>query len=97
MEKTLKERMREDMQLRGLQPSHAGDVPHAGDAFRPVLQEAPGQARQEGGEGVFPPPREDKHASYGVLNMTYCALKFIYNAQRIIMRREGSRGPPLVQ
>ena len=28
----------------------------------------------------------DKHASYGVLNVTYCALKFIYNAVRIVMR-----------
>ena len=27
----------------------------------------------------------DKHASYGVLNMTYCALKFIYNAVRILL------------
>ena len=86
MEKTLKQRMREDMQLRGFSPrtqeTYLMRVTHFARYFRKL----PDKLGKKEVREYFLHLVRDKHASYGVLNMTYCALKFIYNAQRIVMR-----------
>jgi len=82
------------MQLRGsaLAP---GDVPHAVTHFARYSTSS-GQSSQEGGEEYFLHLVRDKHASYGVLNMTYCALKLFtpspWNAVGVekIPRREAA-------
>jgi len=78
MEKTLKQRMREDMQLRGFslrtQETYLMRVTH----FARYFNKLPDKLGQKEVKEYLLYLVKDKHASYGVLNMTYCALKFIF-------------------
>ena len=62
--------------MRGLSP-HTQRGTSAGDVFA-RYQEASGQARRKRDKGYFLHLVNEKHVSHGVLNMTYYALKFIF-------------------
>ena len=76
--KTLKQRMREDLQLRGFslhtQKEYLMRVTH----FARYFKKLPDKLGENEVKEYLLYLTRDKHASYGVLNMTYCALKFIY-------------------
>ena len=76
--KTLKQRMREDLQLRGFslhtQKEYLMRVTH----FARHFGKLPDKLGEKEVKEYFLYLTRDKHATYGVLNMTYCALKFIY-------------------
>lgn len=76
--KTLKQRMRDDLELRGFslhtQKEYLMRVTH----FARYFGKLPDKLGEEEVKEYFLHLTRDKHASYGVLNMTYCALKFIY-------------------
>jgi len=78
MEKTLKQRMRDDLELRGFslhtQKEYLMRVTHFARYFGKLPDKLGGKEVKE----YFLHLTRDRHASYGVLNMTYCALKFIY-------------------
>ena len=93
MEKTLKQRMRDDLELRGFSPHTQKEylmrVPH----FARYFGKLPDKLGEEEVKEYFLHLTRDKHATYGVLNMTYCALKFIYNAVHMVMRSPLITGP----
>jgi hypothetical protein len=70
--------MREDMQLRGFslrtQETYLMRVTH----FARYFNKLPDKLGQKEIKEYLLYLVKDKHASYGVLNMTYCALKFIF-------------------
>jgi len=79
MEKTLKARMREDMQLRGFSPRTQETYLMRVTHFARYFNKLPDKLGKKEVREYFLHLVRDKHASYGVLNMTYCALKFIYS------------------
>lgn len=80
MEKTLKQRMREDLELRGFSPHTQREYLMRVTLFARYFKKLPDKLGKEEVKEYFLHLVRDKHASYGVLNMTYCALKFIYTA-----------------
>jgi integrase/recombinase XerD len=77
--KTLKQRMREDLQLKGFslhtQKQYLMRVTH----FARYFNKLPDKLGEKEVREYFLHLVRDKHASYGVLNMTYCGLKFFYS------------------
>jgi site-specific recombinase XerD len=78
MEKTLKQRMIEDMQLRGLSPHTQKEYLMRVTHFARHFGKLPDKLGEKEVKEYFLHLVRDKHASYGVLNIAYCALKFIY-------------------
>jgi integrase/recombinase XerD len=78
MEKTLKQRMIEDMQLRGLSPHTQKGYLMGVTHFARYFGKLPDKLGENEVKEYFLHLVRDKHASYGVLNVAYCALKFIY-------------------
>jgi len=78
MEKTLKQRMREDLELRGFSPHTQREYLMRVTLFARYFKKLPDKLGKEEVKEYFLHLVREKHASYGVLNMTYCALKFIY-------------------
>ena len=76
MEKTLKQRMREDMQLRGFSPHTQKECLMRVTHFARHFKRLPDKLGKKEVKEYLLHLVRDKHASYGVLNMTYCALKF---------------------
>ncbi len=76
--KTLKQRMREDLQLRGFSPHTQKEYLMRVTLFARYFKKLPDKLGEKEVKEYFVHLVRDKHASYGVLNMTYCALKFIY-------------------
>ena len=76
--KTLKQRMREDLQLRGFSPHTQKEYLMRVTLFARYFEKLPDKLGEKEVKEYFLHLVRDKHASYGVLNMTYCALKFIY-------------------
>lgn len=76
--KTLKQRMREDLQLRGFSPHTQKEYLMRVTLFARYFGKLPDKLGEKEVKEYFLYLVTDKHASYGVLNMTYCALKFIY-------------------
>jgi integrase/recombinase XerD len=76
--KTLKQRMREDLQLRGFSPHTQKEYLMRVTHFARYFGKLPDKLGEKEVKEYFLHLVKDKHASYGVLNMTYCALKFIY-------------------
>ncbi len=77
--KTLKQRMREDLQLRGFSPHTQKEYLMRVTHFARYFGKLPDKLGEKEVKEYFLHLVRDKHASYGVLNMTYCALKFIYS------------------
>jgi integrase/recombinase XerD len=77
--KTLKQRMREDLQLRGFSPHTQKEYLMRVTLFARYFNKLPDKLGEKEVKEYFLHLVRDKHASYGVLNMTYCALKFIYS------------------
>ena len=78
MEKTLKRRMTEDLQLRGFSPHTQKEYLMRVTLFARYFKRLPDKLGEKEVKECFLHLVRDKHASYGVLNMTHCALKFIY-------------------
>ena len=76
--KTLKQRMREDLQLRGFSPHTQKEYLMRVTHFARYFNRLPDKLGEKEVKEYLLHLTRDKHASYGVLNMTYCALKFIY-------------------
>jgi site-specific recombinase XerD len=76
--KTLKQRMRGDLQLRGFSPHTQKEYLMRVTHFARYFGKLPDKLGEKEVKEYFLYLTRDKHASYGVLNMTYCALKFIY-------------------
>ena len=76
--KTLKQRMRDDLELRGFSPHTQKEYLMRVTHFARHFGKLPDKLGEEEVKEYFLHLTRDKHASYGVLNMTYCALKFIY-------------------
>ena len=76
--KTLKQRMREDLELRGFSPHTQKEYLMRVTHFARYFGKLPDKLGEKEVKEYFLHLTRDKHASYGVLNMTYCALKFIY-------------------
>jgi integrase/recombinase XerD len=76
--KTLKQRMREDLQLRGFSLHTQKEYLMRVTLFARYFKKLPDKLGEKEVKEYFLHLVRDKHASYGVLNMTYCALKFIY-------------------
>jgi site-specific recombinase XerD len=78
MEKTLKQRMRDDLELRGFSPHTQKEYLMRVTHFARYFGKLPDKLGEKEVKEYFLHLTRDKHASYGVLNITYCALKFIY-------------------
>ena len=78
MEKTLKQRMREDMQLRGLSPHTQKEYLMRVTLFARYFRKLPDKLGEEEIRAYLLHLVNEKHASHAVLNMTYYALKFIF-------------------
>jgi site-specific recombinase XerD len=76
--KTLKQRMREDLQLSGFSPHTQKEYLMRVTLFARYFGRLPDKLGEKEVKEYLLYLTRDKHASYGVLNMTYCALKFIY-------------------
>jgi integrase/recombinase XerD len=77
MEKTLKQRMREDLELRGFSEHTQKECLMRVTLFAQYFKKLPDKLGKEDVKEYFLHLVRDKHASCGVLNMTYCALKFV--------------------
>ena len=78
MEKTLKQRMQDDLELRGFSPHTQKEYLMRVTHFARYFGKLPDKLGEKEVKEYFLHLTRDKHATYGVLNMTYCALKFIY-------------------
>jgi site-specific recombinase XerD len=78
MEKTLKQRMRDDLELRGFSPHTQKEYLMRVTHFARHFGKLPDKLGEKEVKEYFLHLTREKHASYGVLNVTYCALKFIY-------------------
>ena len=78
MEKTLKQRMREDMQLRGLSPHTQKEYLIRVTLFARYFRKLPDKLGEEEIRAYLLHLVNEKHASHAVLNTTYYALKFIF-------------------
>ena len=78
MEKTLKQRMREDMQLRGLSPHTQKEYLMRVTLFARYFRKLPDKLGEEEIRAYLLHLVNEKHASHAVLNTTYYALKFIF-------------------
>ena len=78
--KTLKQRMQDDLELRGFSPHTQKEYLMRVTHFARYFGKLPDKLGEKEVKEYFLHLVRDKHASYGVLNMTYCALKFIYTA-----------------
>jgi hypothetical protein len=75
MEKrALKQRMREDLQLRGFSPHTQKEYLMRVTLFARYFGRLPDKLGEKEVKEYFLHLVRDKHASYGVLNMTYCCL-----------------------
>jgi len=77
--KTLKQRMREDLQLRDFSPHTQKEYLMRVTHFARYFNRLPDKLGKKEAREYFLHLVRDKRVSYGVLNMTYCALKFIYS------------------
>ncbi len=78
MEKSLKQRMREDMQLRGLSPHTQKEYLMRVTLFARYFRKLPDKLGEEEIRAYLLHLVNEKHASHAVLNMTYYALTFIF-------------------
>ena len=78
MEKTLKQRMREDMQLSGLSPLTQEAYLRKVTLFAQHFKKLPDKLGENEIREYLLHLVHKEHASYGALNLTYYALKFIY-------------------
>jgi len=76
--KTLKRRMIEDMQLRGLSPHTKAGYLMRVTLFARHFGKLPDKLGEEEIRQYLLHLVNDKHVSYGVFEQTYCALKFIF-------------------
>jgi hypothetical protein len=77
--KTLKQRMLEDLQLRGFSLHTQKQYLVRVTLFARYFNKLPDKLGEKEVKEYFLHFVNDKHGSYGVLNVTYCALKFIYS------------------
>jgi integrase/recombinase XerD len=70
--------MRDDLELRGFSPHTQKEYLMRVTLFARYFGKLPDKLGKKEVREYFLHLVRDKHASYGVLNMTYCALKFIY-------------------
>jgi len=94
MEKTLKQRMQDDLELRGFSPHTHKEYLMRVTHFARYFGKLPDKLGEEEVKEYFLHLTRDKHATYGVLNMTYCALKFIYTVTLGRPSRGGEDTPP---
>ena len=78
MEKTLKWRMREDLQLRGLASKTQETYLQRVTQFARFCNKKPDKVGEEEVRAYLLYLINDRHVSYAKLTQTYCALKFIY-------------------
>ena len=78
MKTTLKGRMIEDMQLRGLSPHTQNAYLMRVTLFARYFGKLPDKLGEEDVRKYLLHLVNDKHVSYGVLNITYYALRFMY-------------------
>jgi len=78
MEKTLKQRMIEDLQLRGLAPTTQKAYLYRVTQFARFCNKRPDTVGEEEVRAYLLYLTNRRHASYATLTQTYLALKFIY-------------------
>jgi integrase/recombinase XerD len=99
----LRQRMREDMQLRGFAPRTQDVYIHAVQQFASYYQKSPEEISQEEVRRYFVYLMNEKRVSPSTVSLTMCALKFLYERtlQRPLpvfdlLRRPQSRPVPAV-
>ena len=78
MEKTLKQRMREDMQLRGLSPITQEAYITRVTLFAQYFKKLPDKLGEKEVREYLLHLINERHLSHGAVNLTYYALRFIY-------------------